>query len=100
MVETFDRESMGMDLKPKKPVAVMLDMAKHPIPRGIFILLDRKCLLAYSVSHIALLAMTFEYTNIVTVYRFGIYSSSLGSSQHSLSSLTAARSSGCSIPPS
>lgn len=75
MVETFDRESKGMDLKPKKPVAVMLDMAKHPIPREIFTLLGRKCLFAYSVSHIALLAMTFGYANIVTVYRFGVYSS-------------------------
>lgn len=75
MVETFDRKSVGLGLKPKKPVAVMLDMAKHPIPREIFTLLGRKCLFAYSVSHISLLAMTFAYANIITVYRFGIYSS-------------------------
>jgi hypothetical protein len=75
MVETFDRESMGFGLEQKKPSAVMLDMAKHPIPREIFTLLGRKCLFAYSVSHIALLAMTFAYANIITVYRFGVYSS-------------------------
>jgi hypothetical protein len=66
---------MDEGLKQEKPSAVMLDMAKHPIPREIFSLLGRKCLFAYSVSHIALLATTFAYANIVTFYRFGVYSS-------------------------
>lgn len=59
----------------RKPIATMLDMAKHPVPREMFTILGRKCLIAYPISHLSFLAMIFGYINIITVYRFSVYSS-------------------------
>lgn len=66
---------MKNSVRQKKSSAIMLEMAKHPIPRKMFTVLGRRCLFAYPLSHLSLLAIIFGYTNIITVYRFSIYSS-------------------------
>lgn len=49
--------------------------AKHPLPTEYFIVLGRKYLFAYPISHLCLLGFTFMYINVNTYTRFKIYSS-------------------------
>ena len=57
-----------------RPKAVMLAVVKHPLPTTVYSFWGIQFIFSYSILHLSLFAFTFMYLNVLTLYKFGVFS--------------------------